>query len=128
MSNRQLTAQMLFDLVAEHLLAQGERSVIARDALGGGNCAYHGNGGLRCAVGVVILDHEYSITMEGCPVVELATRGLLPPRLKPHVPLLRDLQNVHDGFEPREWRSALYRVAGRQGLNGLSTAVLAVAA
>lgn len=86
-------------------------------------CAYRGDNGLRCAIGVVILDHEYLPAVEGAPVVELAMRGLLPSRLAPHVPLLRDLQNVHDGFEPLDWRSALWRVAERCGH---STAVLAV--
>lgn len=127
MSNRQLTAQMLFDDLARHLLAQGKRSLAYYRAanVSGESCAYRGDDGLRCPVGAAILDHEYTPAMEGMPVVELAMRGLLPSRLMPHVPLLRDLQNVHDGFDPPEWRSALWRVAERCGH---STAVLAVAA
>lgn len=126
MSNRQLTAQMLFDDLARHLLTQGKRSLTYRaDSVFSESCAYRGDGGLRCPVGAAILDHEYTPAMEGCPVVELATRGLLPSRLKTHVTLLRDLQNVHDGYEPPDWRSALWRVAMRCGL---SAAVLDVAA
>ncbi len=119
MSNRKLTAQMLFDSVAEHLLAQGKKSL--RQSRGYEACAYRGHGGLKCAVGAVILDHEYFPGMEGVPVSELVVCGLLPDRLVPHERLLRALQNTHDTFEPEDWRYEVCRVAVRYGL---STAAL----
>jgi hypothetical protein len=113
MSNRTLTSQMLFDVVAEHLLAQGKKSTLGIY----NNCAYRGQRGLRCAVGVVILDDEYTDKMEASTVRDLVARGLLPTRLVPHESLLVALQDVHDATEPEGWRSALWLVAYRYGLS-----------
>lgn len=119
MSNRKLTAQMLFDEVAGHLLAQGGRSVRPD-----GTCAYRGNDGLRCAVGAMILDHEYLHAMEGRTVGALVSKGLFPDRLMPYVNLLHYLQCVHDIGEPPGWPRRLGDVAVAFGL---STAVLVTA-
>lgn len=81
------TAEEIFDYVEAHLRNQGQRSM-ARSC----NCAYRGEKGRMCAVGCLIADDEYNLSMEGNVVCAIH----LPFRLRPHVSMLRDLQIFHD--------------------------------
>lgn len=96
-----MNAQEIFDTVVTHLRGMPHRS------MDGVKRAYRGNGGLKCAVGVIIRDEEYSSDMEGWDVFDLYYHGMLPERLIPHVRLLLDLQELHDS----------YSCWGRDGLN-----------
>lgn len=89
--NDNLTAQQIFDLTVYHLGTMEARSV--GDT---GGCRYHNEDGNSCAVGYFISDSEYSLEMEGAPIYNTRMDELLPPRLKPHLRLLSDLQQVHD--------------------------------
>ncbi len=112
------TAQQVFDVVARHLLKQGARSMLEPDV-----CAYRSPDGLMCAVGACISDEEYSPSLDADAVhVEVALdMGLLPAGLRPHQPLLNELQILHDSIEVRHWAFGLRETAR---LFGLSAAVL----
>ena len=96
--------QETFDIVAEHLMKQGERSV---DVNG---CAYRGMGDLKCAVGVLISDADYRHSMEGeCPSNIRLLAGF-------DTNLLDLLQWLHDKNEPSYWREGLAMIAGKFNL------------
>jgi hypothetical protein len=104
------TEQEIFDQVAEHLLKQNEQSYI------GTMCAYRGDGGLMCAAGCLIGDDEYSREMDenfmGWP--ELVTEGTAPHL---HSRLVRQLQQIHDSYNPEQWKAELANVANCFKLN-----------
>ncbi len=112
--------QNIFDTVAEHLLIQNEKSVF------GDVCAYRGEDGRRCAIGVLIPDEYYVESIEDSTVFNEAVDGHLTNVLKANgidinddytIKLLRELQRVHDTNEIRDWPNELCQVAKRYGLN-----------
>lgn len=103
----ELTRQEVFDIVAEHLLTQRMRSVEPNDA---SICLYRGQNGLKCAVGILITDDEYSREMEYKNVSVLKNKNLLPERLIPHSGLLTVLQSVHDTPPTKNWKKELKKV------------------
>lgn len=110
-----MTAQEIYDAVKKHLLAQNARSTGRYN--GNDGCAYRGKNGLKCAVGVLFTDEEYTPKMEIVGGVwSLIESGLLPERFMSHQLLLRDLQRVHDSTSPFEWAAELDRVAKKHGL------------
>ena len=118
-----ISAQEIYDTVARHLFSQGRKSAVR---IGGVySCAYRGPRGLKCAVGCLIRDDEYIPSMEANGVTALSDRRRLPSRLGPHLNLLLDLQDVHDG--PLKLRAAMLRRDFQQvaEAHGLSPGVLA---
>jgi len=110
-----MTKQEIFDTVARHLLTQNERSLSWDE-----RCLYFsGEGGLKCAIGVLIPEEEYNpnIEMETSGIRELLQSTLCPPSLRvfKDVPgatrLLIGLQSVHDGHNPEEWPKRLRELA-----------------
>jgi hypothetical protein len=90
------TNQEIFDKVARHLIAQGERS---RDE-SNGSCKYRMQKPdgrlLKCAVGILISDEDYDWTIEGV-VVSLLPAEILSKFTGPgQLALLDRLQTVHD--------------------------------
>jgi hypothetical protein len=85
-----MTAQEMFDTVARHLLKQNERSI--NDSR---RCMYRGPRGLKCAVGVLIPDENYSKDFEGMLVSTPSIRNAagIPDDL---LDLAHTLQSVHD--------------------------------
>jgi len=90
-----MEAQEIFDTVATHLFKQGQRAVRGQ---ADGLCAYRGEGGLKCAVGVLIPDQLYTEMMEGSTVSGLLDEAEweLPEWMADNQSLLRDLQEAHD--------------------------------
>lgn len=91
-----MTEQELFDKVVAHLRKQGVKSVE------NGRCRYRTAEGLKCAIGILIKDEDYSTELEGCVVYNsgvLKATGLGggSPILKK---LATALQVVHDSHEP----------------------------
>lgn len=91
-----MTAQEVFDKVANHLRKQGRQSISAD-----GECVYRSKNGLKCAVGCLIPDENYNRYMEGRTVRELVKDSSDCPRdcldlFTTHLDLLEDLQQVHD--------------------------------
>ena len=95
----------IFEHVVAHLRKQNCKSVLPAPQ---SSCAYHGPGGLMCAVGCLIADDEYNPVYEGNDVDQLCDPGLfidapgisvsMLERLGPHIDMLTHLQNLHDGF------------------------------
>lgn len=130
---RTRTMQETFDVVARHLLAQGQRS--CREIDGRRLCAYRGAGGRKCAVGALIPDGLYDPEMDA----EVGGTALGPsawslverwPGLRPHlglspadgpndrpVRLLRKLQDMHDDYDVARWPRQLALVADLFGLS-----------
>lgn len=123
-----LTEQEIFDTVARALLAQG------RPAVNVNKCRYRTPDGAKCAAGHLLPDDEYESHMEGCGVGGLVYFEDFP------LPLLRDLQNAHDGsglFDSRgtlilhqtqawllspkawlsQWKEAMHVIAKKHNLN-----------
>ena len=93
------TNQSLFETVARHLFAQGERSLSTR------GCAYRGVNGTSCAVGCVIPDDLYRESMEGRGIMGVLGYPGVSDHLKGvHESLLLDLQVTHDA--PDSWENS----------------------
>lgn len=106
----QASLQEIFDQSAWHLLAQGQKSLASLPRRPGLACAYRGNNGMKCAVGVFIADDEYSPAMEGKAAVDLC-RAFAKDAGNLRVRLLADLQSIHDAYKPRQWRRQLRNIA-----------------
>lgn len=125
-----MTKQDIFDTVAKHLFAQGERSMLP-----GGSplCAYRGQGDVtgrpvKCAVGVLMSDDEYEASGAAreesfggsIGVAELG--GVRAQWLRPTTEsLLSALQYAHDTGahwdSPTTLKEALRDVGERKGLD-----------
>ena len=110
-----MTKQEIFDTVARHLLKQGRKSVTRLDD-GEAVCRYRGEGGDKCAVGILIDDE---LAAKGDRFNQNVT-GLylgLPPDLQREDRLLAHLQRVHDQNDPAHWRAQLRGIAVTCNLN-----------
>lgn len=103
-----MTQQEIFNTVKKHLLSQNERSVE------GTACRYRGPRGLKCAAGILIPDSEYTESMEGkgWPCGKTTTSPLrnIADKLG-HNNLIRNLQIVHDSYDPTHWPAQLKNVS-----------------
>jgi hypothetical protein len=98
------TEQEVFDQVAEHLLKQNAQSKRATD------CAYRGEGGLKCAVGCLIADDEYIPEIEN-KSWETVVNNYFPDLIDVHADLIINLQKLHDFYEPNSWQRILKKMA-----------------
>lgn len=106
------TAQQVFDQVVAHLKKQGRQSTLA----GIGQCAYRGEGGLKCAAGCLIADSEYDFDMDNADHdtnwMWMVSQGYASQY---HATLISDLQGIHDSEGSAsgvaEWVDPLMRVA-----------------
>lgn len=110
-----LTKQQIFDQVATHLLTQKKKCMSDYEKK---KCAYRNYSGLRCAVGCLITDNEYSYFLESVKSspdgVDLA---ITLDRLLPYSDLLHNLQDIHDRVKPSKWINKLSLLADKNGLN-----------
>lgn len=106
------TEQQVFDQVVRHLLKQKARSE------GGGYCQYRGPGGLMCAAGCLIADHEYTPEMDdfakGSDWAALVEDDIIPTNA--HKKLIIALQQLHDTKEPHNWEDELRMFAVKNKL------------
>ncbi len=115
--------QAIFDRVAGHLLKQKAKSVtvVADAGVCDPICAYRGEDGLRCAIGVLIPDKKYRAHFEGVPLTGMSVNSALARaagiRTEAQFDLASDLQYVHDDETVRMWPHALREVAQRYRLN-----------
>lgn len=121
-----MLAQAIFNKAATYLLKQQRKSTGPR-----GYCAYRGENQDCCAIGALIPDGFYDPAMDSNPdggdtgvgyVLESfphLTQMLLPEDLSTASGLafLRQIQSVHDDFEPHEWFEHFCRCADDWGLN-----------
>lgn len=109
--------QQIFDTCAVHLIRQGSSSTDDT-----GLCRYRGGNGYKCAVGCLITDDLYTPELE-TNLVETAivmhavcdSLGIQPNEL--NIPLLRELQAIHDIEPPSDWNAWLTRLAHNMKLN-----------
>lgn len=114
-----MTPQEVFDKVAKHLLTQKAKSMGEDED----TCMYRGANGLKCAVGILIEDDEYSPRME-MGIASLLSGSVQTPcphsvyeRLSPHSTLLGTLQHIHDGEMVDTWEEKLKEAAVDYKLN-----------
>jgi hypothetical protein len=128
-----MTDQEMFDKVVTTLFKQGKRSVMprrARTPAGTGmkqDCAYRGEGGVRCAAGVLIHDEHYTPALElEAPDDPRVSSALMSSGIhEGQISLVMDLQYAHDGGvdeeEPAEtvqrWVGDFQEVAEKHGLS-----------
>lgn len=106
-----LNQQKLFNKVRKHLMAMEKQSVSEY------SCAYRGENGAKCAIGILIKDKYYNPEIEGKTVANpFVKQALLDSGVDlSNLNLLCDLQQTHDEyFEDREER--LQKVAEKHGL------------
>lgn len=109
-----LSAQDVFDIVATAMLRQN-----ARATADGVKCMYRAPDGKRCAIGWLMPDEVYTRSLEFFGVRDIAARlsteagdaGCFARFLYIHMPLLRDLQGLHDANLPAEWPQTLREIA-----------------
>ena len=101
----------IFYKVEKHLLKQNER------AESGGNCQYRTDSGLSCAVGCLMTDDIYDSSFEGDSVRDSSIMDALTPivgvnedKRELKLYLLRQLQVVHDEYQPTWWASNLAQI------------------
>lgn len=116
--------QEIYTTVRTHLLTQMEKSKIdpakveeineakkqsGFSYIGEATCAYRGLGGKTCAIGCLIPDTLYKLVMEGNrggTGMIMQAIGLNPLDSSMQI-FLNGLQNIHDNYEPRDWRERL---------------------
>lgn len=120
----QMSPQALFNFICSELLAQGKRST----TFDGYRCQYRGEGGTKCAVGMLIPDTLYKRNFEFMGVKELCERmGDTPNGMRiarvlcAHIDLLTRMQEIHDTVLPSEWREAMRVAAEKFGLHFIDT-------
>ena len=102
-----LTDQEIYDRVCVHLFNQGQRAYDS-DASIYGTCMYRTKDGLKCAVGCLIEDDEYSKNFEGDNVRGILGKGTLSTFKNfswENVVILKSLQELHDNVA--SWTSEL---------------------
>lgn len=111
------TEQQVFDQVARHLLTQNTKAI--NDL---GVCKYrfrlNDNTILKCAVGFLIADDEYSQEIEGSLYGSYDFNEFFGFEEKaPHFYLLRRLQQLHDKHSVIIWKEKLKQIATDFNLN-----------
>lgn len=128
------TYQEIFNASAKHLLTQMERSLDPE----GEYCRYRykkeDGKTLMCALGVLIPDNKYSPDIEGAipqyfdgkdkPPYPSSSGALLMkifqeidlPTDSKGIMFLRDLQIIHDEYQPVDWKYHLRMLADKYGL------------
>jgi hypothetical protein len=109
------TLQQAFNTAAEHLINQKSRSITYTGA-----CAYRGDFGAKCAVGVLIEDEHYDSDLEGASsfgekVIEALSKSGYPTN-STAMNLYRDLQFVHDCNPIGHWPAELRGIASHHKL------------
>lgn len=106
--------QDIFNQVKEHMLKQGEACLSTSYG-----CSYRNSKGLKCAVGCLISDEEYSHKFEDKNLGNLLEyfketgifSNLRNFSSTPQYNLLYELQRIHDVKNPRYWEALLKELA-----------------
>ena len=122
-----MTRQEAYDKMKAHLLSQMKRSTGEMGEASAYSCAYRGKNGLKCAIGALIPDELYDITMEGKVIEDLldpSENPVFAQKLQEHLGevadspnFLQSFQTIHDVFSPERWEDGLKKCAKRYGLN-----------
>lgn len=111
--------QEAFDKIATHLLTQDSKAMD-----GAGTCCYLTEEGLKCAIGCLIPEEKYDITMEGYGVIELRELDYWMDELQlddvdeeTMMKFYTEMQETHDGFSEDEWLWRMGKIATKYGLS-----------
>ncbi len=115
MKNRPASRE-LFDKVKKHLLEQMKRSevVAGTESLITGS-RYHHPDGLKCSIGCLIDEANYSPHIETMPVwrtdvIDAIQRSQNRTLGEMTLEMLRKLQHLHDRYAPEAWEKKLNAV------------------
>lgn len=118
-----MNAQEVFDKVVNHLRQQGKKSqglVSSSRNAGDTFCMYRNPEGLKCAVGALIEEDEYSPSFELhllCELLRMELPDSLRERLAGNYNLIVELQEIHDHSSVEYWENAFKRLAEHENLN-----------
>jgi len=109
-----MNKQRIFDIISDHLLTQGKQSMRTIVDIDGINedepqCAYRGEDGMKCALGILMPDEAYNETLEGGTVVGLHIQDAIyeetGPLSRGDLSFLDAMQRCHDqmGVIHSEW-------------------------
>jgi hypothetical protein len=100
--------QDAFNTIVRGLLKQGTPSLDDQEA-----CAYRGEHGHKCAVGMLISDEFYTVHLEAKNVRNPTVAKALKDSGWTDVDhfFLRDLQVIHDEIAPEKWPAAFVEIA-----------------
>ena len=96
------TDRDVFEFIKNHLLTQGERSLMKNEM----TCAYFGAEGKKCAVGALIREDIYHSSIEEKPVNHSLVRSAVTksvPNWIINTEMLGELQCIHDGKSVYDW-------------------------
>jgi hypothetical protein len=96
------TDRDVFEFIKNHLLTQGERSIMEDET----TCAYLGAEGKKCAVGALIREDIYHYSIEEKPVNHSLVRSAVTksvPNWIINIEMLGELQSIHDGTSDFDW-------------------------
>lgn len=113
--------QQIYNTVKAHLLSQNLKSATYFTTGEIKSYLYRGPDNTMCGIGPLIPNECYSSNIEGMSIAAVVSQY---PRMLPddifnadNIPLLTDLQKVHDEIPVNEWASKLTKVAVRYGLS-----------
>lgn len=112
MAKKQFNKQEIFSRAKSHLLQQNAKSIINNA------CAYRGDNGLKCALGIFIPDEKYSKFLEYRTPRDPALKDAFEFHISRNyeISFLRELQEIHDYCEPEEWEHELGEFAKKHNL------------
>jgi hypothetical protein len=118
MSKKLSPNQKLFNIAVRKLLKQNQKSVSATtiNMDGSSSCAYRGTDGLRCAIGHAIPDRLYCKEMEGESTDGISVKTVLSNLGYTNSDFNMKLQQVHDFYEPCQWREMFQDLANQYNL------------
>jgi hypothetical protein len=109
----QYTPLQIIDYVTPLMLAQNAKSEVSR--WGCLECAYRGNDGRKCPVGMLMSDEEYAELEANDGKFKSAHRvcdHFMITGQNTRI-VLTKLQSVHDGHDPSQWASKLATLRGK---------------
>ena len=107
--NELKTDRDVFEFIKNHLLTQGQRSIMEDEA----TCAYLGTDGKKCAVGALIREDIYHSSIEEKPVNHSLVRSAVTksvPNWIINLELLGELQSIHDNANEYDWEMVRWKL------------------
>lgn len=102
-----MNKQQIFDKIVAGLASQGFKQSV--DMSDGGMCVYRGPDGLKCAVGWLIPDEEYSKGLEGYSVENNTVAKAAGLKGSAQWEFTARIQEIHDNYDHPEVMKGLLR-------------------
>ncbi len=109
------TLQYTFNRCVRHLLKQKKQSLDSQKKL----CSLRGAKGTMCAIGCFIPNKDYRPEMEDSVILYNGVKGMTGAYLYSrgyNLEFLEELRNIHDGYNPKEWKKMFYSLADKYKL------------